>query len=89
MSSSDLPAVSGINFHTINMYGIHISANRKKVPAGVAFSSSQGVSCPIRNVPTHNENPATDIANPLTLVGYISERNTNITALMEPAVKKM
>ena len=29
--------------------------------------------------------PATDIARPLTLLGYISERRTNTTALMEMA----
>ena len=89
MSSSDFPAVSGISFHTISIYGIHIAANKKKVPAEVRFSSNQGVSCPIRYVPTQRDNPATDIAKPRILVGYISDKNTNITALIEAAVKNM
>ena len=66
-----------------------MKAKRKNVPAGVAFSKSQGVSWPMRYVPTHKEKPAIDIANPLTLMGYISERNTKITALIDPAVKNM
>lgn len=63
-------------------------ANRKKVPDGCMFSKSHGVSCPMRYVPTHKEKPAIDIAMPLTLVGYISESRTNMTAEMDMAQQK-
>ena len=85
ISSSDFPVVSGTSFHTMSIYGTHMTANRKNVPAGVRFWSIQGVNCPIRYVPIHRANPAMDIASPRTLVGYISERSTNTTAQMETA----
>lgn len=66
-----------------------MAANNKKVPPGVNVSSIQGVSWPIKYVPIHKDRVAIDIASPRILVGYISERKTNITALMEIAVKKM
>ena len=64
-----------------------MKAKRKKVPAGVRVSSIQGVSWPIRYVPTHSANPATDIARPRTRFGYISLSSTKTTALMEIAVQ--
>lgn len=62
-----------------------MAAKRKKVPDGVRLVNIQGVSCPIRKVPTHSANPAIDMAMPLTGVGYISESNTQITAEIEMA----
>jgi hypothetical protein len=44
ISSSDFPVVSGNNFHTISMYGMHIRANNQNVPAGVNVVSIKGVS---------------------------------------------
>ena len=68
ISSSDFPVVSGTSFHTMSIYGTHMTANRKNVTAGVRFWSIQGVNCPIRYVPIHRANPAMDIASPRTLV---------------------
>ena len=61
----------------------------QKVPAGVNIANNHGVSCPIRKVPIQRDRPAMLIANPRALVGYISDKNTKITALMDPAQKKM
>ena len=85
ISSSDFPVVSGTSFQTISIYGTHMRANRKNVPAGVRFWSIQGVNCPIRYVPIHRANLAIDMASPRTLVGYISERSTNTTAQIDTA----
>jgi hypothetical protein len=47
------------------------------------------VSCPMRYVPIHSDNPAIDMAAPLTFTGYISERRTKITAQIEIAQQKI
>ena len=71
------------------MYGTHITAKKKNVPAGVSEDNITGVSCPIRNVPIQSDNPAIDIAAPLTLTGYISDRRTKITAQIDMAHEKI
>ena len=65
-----------------------MTAKRIKVPAEVRFFNNQGVNCPIRYVPNHKENPAIDIASPRTFIGYISDNNTHMTALIDIAQKK-
>ncbi len=87
--SSDRPVVSGTKKRMIIIYGTHMAAKSRNVPAGVSSASSHGVSCPIRYVPIHSENPAIDMARPRTLVGYISESSTQMTAHMDIAQEKM
>jgi len=89
MSSSDLPVVSGTNFQVMYIYGRHIRPNSQKTPAGDNVVISQGVNCPIRKVPIHNEKPAADMANPRTRAGYISESSTQITTQIEMAQLKI
>ena len=81
--------VSGTHFHIISIYGTHIAAKSRNVPAGVISESSTGVSCPMRNVPIHRAKPATDMASPRTFMGYISLSITHTTAQMEPAQQMM
>lgn len=64
-----------------------MTANNKNVPAGVIVPNNHGVSWLTKYVPTHNVNPAMDIAIPRTFVGYISDNNTHTTALIETAVQ--
>ena len=64
-----------------------MTANNKNVPAGVIVPNNHGVSWLTKYVPTHNANPAMDIAIPRSFVGYISDNYTLSTALIETAVQ--
>ena len=66
------------------MYGTHITAKMKNVPAWLQPRST-GVSWPMRYVPIQSAKPAIDMARPRTLFGYISERSTNTMAEIEIA----
>ena len=68
---------------------MHIPAKISKVPAGVIVCNIQGVNCPIRYVPIQSEKPAKDIARPRTLIGYISERSTQMIAHIDMAQQKI
>ena len=72
ISSSDFPVVSGTSFQTISIYGTHITANRKNVPAGVRFWSIQVTSQPVTlfRPPFGVTNPT--IAKAVRQLGYTS-----------------
>ena len=84
---SERPAVSGMNFQTMRIWGSRMQAKMRKVPEGPTPSRSDGVNWPTNVSVSHIVRIAIDIACERMLVGKISEAKMNLMGPSEKAKK--